>query len=123
MCALCNSFSIARTCCPTHGAWQEFSTDGLMALTATALLKALTVHLSLTLLLLLLQPCSNYFMHQSPTAVSPPLHLCCPGILWDSKSLPFSFKQITSAHSDVGGEWDSGNFNEVQGYLGSSDDK
>lgn len=35
----------------------------------------------------------------------------------------FSFKQITSAHSAVGGEWDSGSFNEVQGYLGSSDDK
>lgn len=46
MYALCNSFSIAGTCCPMHGAWQEFSTDGLMALTATALLKALTVHLS-----------------------------------------------------------------------------
>lgn len=46
MCALCSSFSIARTCCPMNGVRQEFSTDGLMALTATALLKALTVHLS-----------------------------------------------------------------------------
>lgn len=86
---VCNNFSIARTCCPGKTilyAWQEFNTDGLMALTATALRKALTVHLSLTLSLLFLQPCSN-FMHQSPTAVSPCLHLCCPGIFWDSKSL------------------------------------
>lgn len=72
------------------GAQHEFSTEGLMGLTATALLKALTVYLILTLLFLFLQPCSN-FMYQSPTAVSPPLHLCCPGILWDSKSLSLNF--------------------------------
>lgn len=56
----------------------------------SAFLKVIPVHLSLTLLFLFLQQCSN-FMHQRLTAVSLPLHLCFLRIFWDSESLSLHF--------------------------------
>lgn len=66
------------------------SLAGLVSLTATAFLKTGTVHLSLTLLVLFLQQ-RSHFMHQRPTAASPPLHLCSPRIFWDSGRLSLHF--------------------------------